>query len=672
MDTPNEVVNVNAFPEVDKVPDGKKIMFVDSEDNSGGTIQFEKLRNQIASDATDPIARAQIENLAKLPEGSTTGDAELSDIRVGADGTQYPNAGAAVREQIKNTKKNADEAIASLKSDLVEENNRAKTEEKRIEELFTMPTEEAVNKWLDEHPEATTTVRDHSLTIDKMVIGTLGYVTPQIYGAKGDGVTDDTVSINECLSGNDFIFFPRGTYIINPAIALRPKSNQTVVFDDGAILKVDTTVDVAKGFYYLVYCYNIENTIIKGGHFIGDKLENEGVTSNDNRHGLSVTNCKNIVIDGCIISGHRGDGVYCGSAGYEQDYEANHSKNIKLVNCEIYDCLRHGMFVDGIDGLLVKYTHIHDCYELTYSCAIDFETHYKWHKTNNIRLDGLRMENCKNGVHFNENVSKNSISGAVIENCTLDRRLAPSISGDVIINNSTIGIVVCNVANNIKISNCILGTAEILWRAKKVTLNNCVFNCTEDNCEALQFDYSDNTSNTEFEANNCVFNSYVSDVRNDLKAMFRFNLRPASLVLNGCVININNPNSIGFASNNIVKVDGCKFNYKFNQDGYPTNLLNANSKEMLFVGNTLNTTLAHASNNDKFVIASNGGNLFFANNIGIMTEKYGVNLMYGGKSGCTITLINNVFPKYSNIGSKVDGVTYVGYGNVFSDDVQAL
>lgn len=130
MDTPNEVVNVNAFPEVDKVPDGKKIMFVDSEDNSGGTIQFEKLRNQIASDATDPIARAQIQNLAKLPEGSTTGDAELSDIRVGADGTQYPNAGAAVREQIKSARKNADEAIASLKEDKADKTALFKTDRK--------------------------------------------------------------------------------------------------------------------------------------------------------------------------------------------------------------------------------------------------------------------------------------------------------------------------------------------------------------------------------------------------------------------------------------------------------------------------------------------------------------------------------------------------------------
>lgn len=58
--------------------------------------------------ATDLLARERISNLAKLAEGSTTGDAELADLRVGADGKTYPNAGDAVRGQ-----------VSELKGDLV-------------------------------------------------------------------------------------------------------------------------------------------------------------------------------------------------------------------------------------------------------------------------------------------------------------------------------------------------------------------------------------------------------------------------------------------------------------------------------------------------------------------------------------------------------------------------
>lgn len=73
--------------------------------------QFDQLMGALA------IERARINNLAKLKEGSTTADAELVDIRVSYDGLTYPNAGSAIRGQIKKLSGRIEEIVSTKGGD---------------------------------------------------------------------------------------------------------------------------------------------------------------------------------------------------------------------------------------------------------------------------------------------------------------------------------------------------------------------------------------------------------------------------------------------------------------------------------------------------------------------------------------------------------------------------
>lgn len=103
---------------------------------------------------------------------------------------------------------------------------------------------EEVDKWLTEHPEYTTTVMDDSLTVEKFtaelkLLTVKDYVTPDMFGAAGDGLTDDKDALIECFNQGLPVYIPDKTYCTSESLSY----TGNMIFGSGTI---KTTAPIEK------------------------------------------------------------------------------------------------------------------------------------------------------------------------------------------------------------------------------------------------------------------------------------------------------------------------------------------------------------------------------------------------------------------------------------------
>lgn len=215
-----------------------------------------------------------------------------------------------------------EERVDQLFSEIEEETNRAKNVENELAENATQLRVEVdtlnngglnlkedfigqqVNEWLDEHPEATTTVQDGSLETSKFtdnakIYVIKDYVSPEMFGAVGDGVTDDSVAINNaiqyCHENKKPLYFSLGKqYAIDSPINLI--ATVTNGKQEVSIYGNKATIKAISSMEYMIYVFYNQNSsgylsLIKDLTIDANSLANSGIYV-EYSVGLSLENIK--------------------------------------------------------------------------------------------------------------------------------------------------------------------------------------------------------------------------------------------------------------------------------------------------------------------------------------------------------------------------------------------
>ena len=185
--------------------------------------------------------------------------------------------------------------------------------------------------------EALTTETNNRIAADNQIVKKMYNVKD--YGAKGDGVTDDTESFKTTISaarGNGVVIVPSGSYIINAVecenIEIKGFEAEIVVGEKGAF----NAIGNAK-FIGLKFNGTGDNISIV---INGDDVTIEKCVFTGNGIKIGCVTGSNIIVENCYISG---DNTTHGEMGIWFQYESDH-ENILIENNIITNTYRNAIF----------------------------------------------------------------------------------------------------------------------------------------------------------------------------------------------------------------------------------------------------------------------------------------------------------------------------------------
>lgn len=185
------------------------------------------------------------------------------------------------------------------------------------------------------------------------------YVNVKQYGAKGDGITDDTTAIQNAINAaatGSVIFFPAGTYLVSSTIQLVAELaylGTTGSYGSSTIKQKNSSnlpaVLAASGWYnnntFSDNPVRIENLLIDGNN-----------SNNTTSHGIVLMNYDSIIRE-CTVINAPGCGIVISSINRSGGTLSNTAVENRIESCKISGAGTHGIWIhdsgnNATDGYL--------------------------------------------------------------------------------------------------------------------------------------------------------------------------------------------------------------------------------------------------------------------------------------------------------------------------------